>query len=121
MNKYKLEKEEPIEVLSIDNAKVIAAQKEKLGVIRATRNQPAVEEALNALSECARGGGGNLLELAITASRARCTVGEITGALEAVVGRHVASPRMVSGAYASEYSHPEDIEKTLQRVKVFDS
>ena len=61
---------------------------------------------------------GNLLDLSIKATRARCTVGEISDALEKVHGRHVASPQMVSGAYVSEYGQSEDIDKALKRVEV---
>lgn len=77
-----------------------------------------MDSALSALTQCAESGEGNLLYLSIKAARARCTVGEISDAMEKVHGRHVASTRMVSGAYLSEYGGGEEIEKTLEVVKV---
>ena len=75
--------------------------------------------ALAAITEAARTGQGNLLELAITASRARCTVGEISSALETVWGRYQPPTRMVSGAYKSEYGHADDIAKTVAMAQEF--
>ena len=96
----------------------IYPQKEKLVKLRQTRDQAAVDSSLSALTECAETGKGNLLDLSIQAVRARCTVGEISEAMEKVHGRHVASTRMVSGAYLSEYGAGEEIEKTMEVVKV---
>ncbi|CAI8032596.1 Methylmalonyl-CoA mutase, mitochondrial [Geodia barretti] len=120
VNKYKLAKEAPVEVLSIDNSKVLEIQKSKLGELKRTRDQTGVEAALNALTECAAGKGGNLLDLSVKAARARCTVGEISDALEKVHGRHTAVPRMISGAYAQEYGQAEEMEKALQKVQAFE-
>ena len=77
-----------------------------------------MEAALAALTECADDGEGNLLDLSIKAARARCTVGEISDAMEKVHGRHVASSRMVSGAYISEYGESEEMQKAMETVKV---
>ncbi len=93
-------------------------QKHKLETLRATRDQSAVSSALSALTRAAESGEGNLLQLSIEASRVRCTVGEISDALEKVHGRHVAVPRMVSGAYVSEYGHAEEMDKAMKRVEV---
>lgn len=93
-------------------------QKLKLETLRATRDQSAVSSALTALTRAAESGEGNLLQLSIEASRVRCTVGEISDALEKVHGRHVAVPRMVSGAYVSEYGHAEEVDKAMKRVEV---
>jgi len=93
-------------------------QKEKLIKVRQNRNGQEVEAALTALTNCASSHEGNLLDLSIKAARARCTVGEISDALEAVHGRHVASSRMVSGAYLSEYGEGEDIKATMEAVRV---
>ncbi|XP_064401329.1 methylmalonyl-CoA mutase, mitochondrial-like isoform X2 [Halichondria panicea] len=120
VNKYTLDKEEPLEVLSIDNAKTIESQKRKLETLRSTRDQSAVSSALTALTQAAESGDGNLLHLSIQASRARCTVGEISDALEKVHGRHVAVPRMVSGAYVSEYGQAEEVDKAMRRVEAFE-
>jgi len=119
VNKYRLDKEEPLDVLVIDNTKVRNKQIAKLEKIKATRDQAKVEECINAITECAKTGEGNLLELAINASKARCTVGEITQAMEKVFGRHVATDRLVSGAYSSEYADQKDLDAVLSKVQDF--
>lgn len=86
--------------------------------LRQSRDQTAVNSALLALTKCADSNEGNLLDLSIQAARARCTVGEISDAMEKVVGRHVASTRMVSGAYISEYGEGEEVSQTMEAVKV---
>ena len=96
-------------------------QKEKLINLRRTRNQTEVDAILTALTDCASAGDGNLLDLSIKAARIRCTVGEISDSLEKVHGRYVASTRMVSGAYISEYGESDDIKRTLDTVKVGES
>ena len=78
-----------------------------------------MEKTLNALTEAAKTGSGNLLELSIDAARARCTLGEISTAMEKAFGRHVASSRMVSGAYKSEYGVREETESVLRDVETF--
>jgi methylmalonyl-CoA mutase len=88
VNKYKPPSNDPMEVRTIDNSAVRAAQVERINRIKATRNADDVKRALAALTEAAKSGTGNLLELAIIASRARATVGEISDALEAVYGRY---------------------------------
>ena len=93
-------------------------QKAKLEKLYASRDQSAVDAALSALTDCAAGKGGNLLDLSIKAARVRCTVGEISDAMEKVHGRHVASPRMVSGAYAAEYGQREEIDEAMKKVQV---
>ena len=97
VNKYTLANEDPIEILDVDNAAVRLSQIARLEKIRATRDQAACEAALDALTEGARG-DGNLLELAIVATRARATVGEISDALEKVFTRHSAEIRSISGS-----------------------
>jgi len=119
VNKYRPEKEERVDVLAIDNTKVRETQIEKLKTLRATRDESAAEKAMEALTECARSGEGNLLDLSIKASRVRCSVGEITDAMEKVFKRHVASDRMVSGAYKSEYGEADEIEQCLKKVESF--
>lgn len=120
VNKYRLEKEEQVDVLSIDNSKTIKSQIAKLEQLFATRDQDKVQRALSALKSCAETGDGNLLELAMQASRDRCTVGEISTAMEEVFGRHVATIHMVKGAYATEHGSSEDIDKAIQRCKEFE-
>ncbi|XP_023328129.1 methylmalonyl-CoA mutase, mitochondrial-like [Eurytemora carolleeae] len=109
VNKYKLEVEDQIDVLSIDNAEVKEKQLKRLAQVKNTRDTAAANKCLQDIEDSAKSGEGNLLELAISAARARCTVGEITQAMERVYGRHVANDRMVSGAYRTEYGESEEI------------
>ncbi|XP_035220959.1 methylmalonyl-CoA mutase, mitochondrial-like [Stegodyphus dumicola] len=119
VNKYQKEKEDPIDVLVIDNTKVCALQIEKIKKIKATRDSDVVQQALKAITDCARTGNGNLLDLAVTAASNRATVGEITQAMEEVFGRHVAADRLVSGAYKSEYGESEELEAVRLKVEAF--
>ena len=115
VNKYKLEKEEPIEILEVDNTAVREAQIRRLNELKATRDNKAVEEALNAITNACATGEGNLLELAIEAAKRRATLGEISYAMEKVFGRYKANIRMVSGVYASESKDDEQF-KEAQRL-----
>jgi methylmalonyl-CoA mutase len=90
-----LEKEEPIEILEIDNTAVRMQQIERLKQLRASRNNEEVQKALDAITECARTGNGNLLELAVEAARVRATLGEISDACEKVAGRYKATIRTI--------------------------
>lgn len=119
VNKFRLEKEEPIEVLAIDNTNVRRGQIDRLNKIKASRDQKKVEDIIEKLTLSAEKGEGNLLELAIEAARRRCTVGEISNALENVWGRHSPATRVISGAYKSEYGDSGDIETTLKMVDQF--
>ncbi|MDC8786232.1 methylmalonyl-CoA mutase [Roseateles koreensis] len=119
VNKYKLTKEDPIEILDVDNVKVREGQIARLQKIRATRDTEAVKAALAALTESARTGQGNLLDLAIQATRLRATVGEISDALEAEFGRHRADTQKVSGIYAAAYDSAEGWTKLQDEIKAF--
>merc|ERR1719215_1922253 len=119
VNKYRLEKEEPIDVLMIDNTEVRAKQLERLNNVKTSRDTAKAEEALKNIEECARSGEGNLMGLAVEAARARCTVGEISTAMEKVFGRHVASDRLVSGAYRTEYSESDEITAVTEAIQLF--
>ncbi|MDR3220772.1 MAG: methylmalonyl-CoA mutase, partial [Candidatus Accumulibacter sp.] len=99
VNKYRLAKEDPVEILEVDNVAVRESQVARLKQIRATRNAAAVQSALDALTECAKTGQGNLLDLSIKAVRLRATVGEISDALEKVFGRFRATNQTISGVY----------------------
>ncbi len=105
VNKYQLEDEPPIEVREIDNTAVREAQVRQLAEVRAKRDRQAVDAALAALSDAARTGKGNLLELAIRAVRVRATVGEVSEALEKVWGRYQADSQTVSGVYGAAFDH----------------
>uniref|UniRef100_A0A0K8RMK7 methylmalonyl-CoA mutase n=1 Tax=Ixodes ricinus TaxID=34613 RepID=A0A0K8RMK7_IXORI len=120
VNKYRLEKEDPIEVLTVDNTMVRDSQIAKIKAIRESRDNAKAEAALNAITEAASSGTGNLLGLAVEAARVRATVGEISMAMEKVFGRHVASDRMVSGAYKSTFGEEDaEITAVIARVNAF--
>jgi methylmalonyl-CoA mutase len=119
VNKYKLAKEDEINVLSIDNSEVKKKQLARLESVRAQRDGAAADARLQAIEQAAKSGEGNLLELAIQAARARCTVGEITRAMEVVYGRHVATDKMVSGAYRSEYGETEEITAVTEAIAAY--
>lgn len=119
VNKYRLEKEESVDVLAIDNTTVRNKQIEKLKKVRESRDPEAAKRCLTAIESCSRTRDGNLLELAVEAARARCSVGEITEAMKSVFGEHKASTRMVSGAYRSEFGEHEEISLAHNRVVQF--
>lgn len=119
VNKYKLAKQDPIEILDIDNHAVREAQVARLKQIRATRDGAAVKAALAALTACAESGQGNLLDLAIRAVRVRATVGEISDALEAVFGRFRANNQTISGVYGGVVQGKESWESIKADVERF--
>ena len=119
VNKYKLAKEDPIDILDVDNVKVRDAQIERLKKIKATRDTAAVQSALGALTRAAENGEGNLLDLSIQAMRLRATVGEVSDALEAVFGRHRADTHKVSGVYAAAYDSAEGWAKLQGEIAAF--
>lgn len=104
VNLYQTDEKTNIEILDVDNAKVRAQQLERLAKLKAERNAADVEKALSALTESAQSGKGNLLELAINAARVRCSLGEISYALEKVFGRYKANIRSIAGVYSKEIS-----------------
>uniref|UniRef100_A0AAY4BJQ9 Methylmalonyl-CoA mutase, mitochondrial n=1 Tax=Denticeps clupeoides TaxID=299321 RepID=A0AAY4BJQ9_9TELE len=118
VNKYRLEKEETVDVLAIDNTAVRNKQIEKLRKV-GSRDPELAKRCLTAIEECARTREGNLLALAVEAARARCSVGEITDAMKTVFGEHKASTRMVSGAYRNEFGENEEIALANSRVLQF--
>jgi len=119
VNKFKMEKQDDIDVRVIDNAEVKEKQLNRLQSVKGSRDSDAVANYLTALEEAARTGTGNVLELAVGAARARCTVGEITKAMEAVFGRHTASDKMVSGAYRNEYGEESEISTVAVAIDKF--
>jgi methylmalonyl-CoA mutase len=114
VNCFQVEDEQEIGLLKVENAAVRALQIDKLKRLKADRNQADVDAALDALSECAATGAGNLLELAVAAARAKATVGEISYALEKVWGRHRAEIKAVSGIYKREVGMASP---TIERVR----
>ncbi len=118
-NKYVVADEKPIDVLVVDNAAVRENQLARLQNVKAQRNAQAVEAALAALTNCARTGQGNLLELAVDAARKRATLGEISTALEKVFGRYQAVNRTISGVYSSESRQDPEFIKARNLVESF--
>ena len=121
VNRYRTPEEVPIDILKVDNSAVLARQLEKLKRLKAERDQAQCEAALAALSEAARNGRRNLLDAAVDAARAKATVGEISGALERVFGRHAASPQAVEGVYAeAARGRSDEIERVKEMVRAFE-
>jgi len=118
VNKYRLEKEDEIDILEIDNTAVRDAQVARLESIRATRDEVACQSALDALSRRA-GEGGNLLEAAVEAARARASVGEISMAMEKVFGRHRAEIKTLAGVYGAAYEGDEGFAAIQKTVDAF--
>ena len=118
VNKYRKDREDPIDILDIDNMKVRASQIARLEAIRATRDQAACDAALAEVTRRARE-GGNLLEAAVEAARARATVGEISMAMENVFGRHRAEVRTLAGVYGAAYDGDEGFARIQRDVEAF--
>jgi len=119
INKYKLDHEDPIDILEIDNTAVRKQQEEHLKELRANRNEEDVKKALAALTECVKTGEGNLLDLAVQAAHVRATLGEISDACEEVVGRYKAVIRTISGVYSAESKSDSLFQKACRLAKEF--
>ncbi|MGE3969023.1 MAG: methylmalonyl-CoA mutase family protein, partial [Dongiaceae bacterium] len=119
VNKYRSAESAAVELLDIDNSKVREQQIERLKRVRAARDEARCRAALATLSEAAKGGDGNLLALAVEASRARATVGEISDALERVFTRHRATIRSISGVYGGAYAGDESFRRIQDEVGSF--
>ena len=119
VNKYRLDKEDPIDILEIDNTAVREAQIARLKKLKAERNQAEVDAALEAITKCVETGEGNLLELAVDAAKKRASLGEISSACEKVVGRYKAVIRTVSGVYSSVAGEDADFEKAKAMTDEF--
>ena len=119
VNKYRLEKEDPLHILDVDNQMVRKQQIERLEQIKATRDNTKVADCLAKLTESAKNGGENLLSLAVEAARNRATLGEISDALEVVFGRYKAQIRSFSGVYSKEIKNDVSFEKAKQLADAF--
>ncbi|KAJ1988714.1 hypothetical protein GGI25_004779 [Coemansia spiralis] len=126
VNKYRVDNEGAdtsgkVDVLAIDNKEVLRAQLERLDRLRSTRDEAAAHQALDAITEATQSGTGNLLELAIAAAQARCSVGEISYAVEKIVGRYKPETRLVSGTYRAEYKSDghDPIAATIEMTERF--
>jgi methylmalonyl-CoA mutase len=120
LNDYKLDHEDPLDVLDVDNTAVRNAQIARLEKLRAGRNQADVDQALEAITNSMETGEGNLLELALNAARVRASLGEISDAVEKVCGRHKAVIRTISGVYSSEYSDADTIKEVQDMADEFE-
>jgi methylmalonyl-CoA mutase len=127
VNKYVAAQKEKVDVLVVDNTKVLHSQKEKLRRLRESRDSNKVKEALSAITEACRASTKstsgddphNLLSLTIAAARVRCSVGEISDAMEEVFGRYVATQRLVSGAYSKTFANQNEIEDCMKLIQQF--
>jgi methylmalonyl-CoA mutase len=119
VNKYQLEAEDDVDILQIDNDAVRESQIARLADIRNSRDEAAVEDALEAIYQCACGGEGNLLDLAIKATRVRATVGEISYAMEREFGRYNAQAQTISGVYGSAYQDDANWQGIQADIDVF--
>ncbi len=119
VNQYRLEKEDPLQILDVDNQMVRRQQLEQLERIKSTRNNEKVKNSLDKLIHCAKTGEGNLLEIAVEAARNRATLGEISDALETIFGRYKAQIKSFSGVYSKEIKNDESFEKAKQLANVF--
>ena len=119
VNKYRLDQEDPLHILDVDNQKVRAQQLEQLAKLKANREAQQVADCLNKLTKWAQTEEGNLLELAIEAARARATLGEISDALESVYGRYKAQIKSFSGVYSKEIKDDASFEKAKKLADAF--
>jgi methylmalonyl-CoA mutase len=120
LNKFRMEKEDPLEILSVDNTAVREAQIKRLKELRATRDEAKCRATLAALTEAAATGKGNLLELAVEATKARASLGEISSALEEKFGRYQATIRSISGIYSSEFGKNAMTDEVRTLVEKFE-
>jgi methylmalonyl-CoA mutase len=119
VNKYKLEQEDPLQILEVDNEAVRASQIVRLNLLKATRNTGEVSFKLQNLTDCAKSGEGNLLDLAVEAAEKRATLGEISDALETVFGRYKATIKSISGVYSKEIKNDTAFEKAKDLANKF--
>ncbi|HUX58883.1 MAG TPA: methylmalonyl-CoA mutase [Bacteroidales bacterium] len=118
-NKYRLEKEDPLETLEVDNSTVRESQIRRLAKLRSERNESECQIALDAITKCVQTGEGNLLELAVEAASKRASLGEISLACEKIVGRYKAVIQTISGVYSSEYKSDNDFIEAQEMASIF--
>ncbi|HPZ60910.1 MAG TPA: methylmalonyl-CoA mutase [Bacteroidales bacterium] len=119
VNKYKLEKEEPIQILEVDNTIVREKQIQRINEVKASRDNKKVQQALDAITKACETGEGNLLELAIEAAKHRATLGEISYAMEKAWGRYTPEIKSITGVYSSEISQNENFRKAQRLADEF--
>lgn len=120
LNKYRLEKEAPLDILTVDNTAVRESQIKRLKELRATRDEAKCQAALAAITEAAKTGKGNLLALAVEATKARASLGEISDALEKIYGRYQAQIRSISGVYKKEFGEDKEVAAVRELVTKFE-
>jgi len=120
LNKYRLAKEAALDILEVDNTAVRESQIKRLKELRATRDEAKCRAALAAITECAKTGQGNLLELAVAAAQARASLGEISDACEVVFGRYQAQIRSISGVYRAEFGNDANVSKVRELIARFE-
>jgi methylmalonyl-CoA mutase len=119
VNKYRLEKEDPIETLEVDNTSVRESQIRRLAELRKNRNEPEVQTSLDAITKACETGRGNLLELAVDAAQKRASLGEISFAMEKVFGRYKAEIRAISGVYSAERKNDASFRRAMELADQF--
>ncbi len=119
VNKFRLDKEDPIDILEVDNTAVRESQLKRLAILKANRNQSEVDMALEKITDACKNKQGNLLELAIDAARKRATLGEISDACEKIFGRYKAVIRSISGVYSSEAQDDAEYKKACEMADAF--
>jgi methylmalonyl-CoA mutase len=119
VNRFEHDEASQIEILEVDNAKVKDSQIKRLQEVKANRNNENVKVLLQELEDAARNSTGNLLEIAVRCAQARCTLGEISTALENVYGRYTATIRSISGVYSKEAMKDEDFANAMELVETF--
>jgi len=119
LNKYCLEKEDPLDILDVDNAAVRESQIKRLIKLKSERNNSEVKSSLEAITEAAKNGTGNLLELSVVAAQKRATLGEISDAIEKISGRYKAVTRTISGVYSAESKDDENFKKARELCEQF--
>jgi methylmalonyl-CoA mutase len=119
VNKYRLEKESPLETLEVDNTLVREAQIARLTKLKAERNNEEVQQALDTITECAKTGKGNLLALSIDAARKRASLGEISMSMEKIYGRYKSKINLISGVYSSVTNNSESFNKARELADLF--
>jgi methylmalonyl-CoA mutase len=119
VNKYRLDKEDPIDILEVDNEKVRRSQIKRLEKLKSERDDSAVSQSLKAITNAAESGEGNLLELAVDAARKRATLGEISDAMEEVFGRYQATIKSISGVYSSEIDNDDSFKEAQAMADQF--
>ncbi|MFA7057930.1 MAG: methylmalonyl-CoA mutase [Candidatus Cloacimonadales bacterium] len=120
INKYRLDREEPIEILEVDNSSVRVSQLKRLDKLKAERDSEQVKQALDALTKAAKTGEGNLLDLAVKATRVRATLGEISDAMEKVFERHQANNKLISNVYSTEYAKTDEVDEVRKMTDEFE-